>query len=94
MKLRIARKMDPGSWQRLERAARDKRAWRAVYTDDQLRRAERRLERSWRTACPPAADGSRAVSPDFFAANRVQSRRIRQAALRRHRARAMHGAGA
>lgn len=78
MKLRIARKMG----QRFR--CRDKRPWWSIYTDEQYQRAEVRLRRSWSRACPALANGLRSVSPDFFAANRAESRRTRQRALRRH----------
>jgi hypothetical protein len=77
--------MDLGSAGRRARAPIDRRPWWSVYTDEQLQRAERRLLKSWRTRCPAKPDGSRLVSPDFFAANRVQSRHVRQRALLRHR---------
>lgn len=84
MKLRIARKMDTGDWKRRARGIVDKRPWWSVYTDEQLRRAERRLRRSHRTRCPVIA-GVQAVHPDYFAANRVHARHVQQRALRRHR---------
>ncbi len=87
MKLRIARKMDTGDWKRLRRGVHDKRRWWTVYSNDQLLRAERRLRRSWSTRCPVQADGRRNLTPDWFAANRVESRRVRQAVLRRYRIR-------
>jgi hypothetical protein len=83
MKLRIARKIDPGTWDRRARAQRHKRTWWSVYTDDQLRRAARRLRRAWRACCPLQPGGMIAVNEDFFAANRVESRLARQRALRR-----------
>jgi hypothetical protein len=85
VKLRIARKMDLGSWKQWARADRDKRVWWTVYTEEQLRRAELRLRKSWQTRCPVRPDGSRSVSPDFFAANRIESRLARQRAIRRVR---------
>lgn len=87
MKLRIARKMDRGGHHRRAHDDRDKRVWWQVYNVDQLQRAERRLRKSWRTRCPLSAGGSRKVSPDFFASNRVEGRRIRQAVIRRLRRR-------
>jgi hypothetical protein len=81
VKLRIARKMDPRS----ARRAGDKRPWSNVYTDEQLQRAERRLRKSHRTRCPVIDGKFRAVSPDYFAANRVNARHIQQRALRRFR---------
>lgn len=87
MKLRIARKMDRGGVHRRAHDAKDKRPWWSVYTDEQLQRAQRRLERSWRTANPLHPDGGRKTGPDFFAANRVHARRIRQGVIGRLRAR-------
>jgi hypothetical protein len=81
--------MDTGDWRRVKRnesRSPDHRPWWAIYSDDQLLRAERRLAKAWRTRCPLQPDGSRAVNADYFASNRVQSRRQRQAALRRWRA--------
>lgn len=80
MKLRIARKMDqkpphyPGY-------RRDKRVWWKVYTCEQLARAERRLNRSWRSATTVDDNGMRSVTPDFFRMYRVSSRRIRRGAI-------------
>jgi hypothetical protein len=85
MRLRVARKMDRGYWKRRAVDDKDKRTWWRVYTDDQLRRAEIRLRRSWGTRCPVEPDGERALTLDWFAANRVQSRRARQRALRKIR---------
>lgn len=86
MKLRIARKMDRGWWKRRAIDDRDKRPWHSVYTDDQLARAERRLRKSWHThrVVTVNEEGQRVstVTLDWFAANRVNSRRIRQRALR------------
>jgi hypothetical protein len=86
MKLRIARKMDIGNWKRRKHDDRDKRSWWQVYTDDQLRRAMDRLRRSWHTRCPPIhieeGKSVRALVPDFFALNRVESRLVRQRAIR------------
>lgn len=85
MKLRIARKMDTGDWKRRARVRPDKRKWWAVYTDDQLRRAVVRLRRSW-IRCSPVINGYRNVEgTDYFAMNRVESRLVRQRALRRFR---------
>lgn len=85
MKLRIARKMDTGDWKRRARVRSDKRKWWAVYTDDQLRRAVVRLRRSW-IRCSPVINGYRNVEgTDYFAMNRVESRLVRQRALRRFR---------
>lgn len=86
MRLRIARKMDTGSWQQRLRGGKDKRKWWSVYSDDQLQRAVARLRRSW-MRCSPVINGYRNVQgTDYFAMNRVESRLIRQRALRRHRA--------
>ena len=88
MNLRIARKMDMGAHQRRKRDDRDfaKRTWWKVYSLDQLKRAERRLHRSWIRMCPVRHDdegkGYRLLTPDYFAENRVNSRRIRQRTLR------------
>lgn len=81
MKLRIARKMDQGTHAQ-QRARGDKRTWWFVYTDGQLKRAERRLLRSWLTHRPLQADGCRRVHREL-AANRVNSRRVRQRIIRR-----------
>lgn len=87
MKLRIARKMDQRPAWKYPNKRRDTRPWWAVYTCDQLARAERRLKRAWHTACPPFLDDEdrkcRKTNDDFFAMNRVVSRRQRRAALRR-----------
>jgi hypothetical protein len=86
VRLRIARKMDTGSWKR-KRRDHDKRVWWQVYTDEQLQRAKCRLQKSWLRRSP-VVDGMRNVEgTDFFAMNRVESRLIRQRALRRLRAR-------
>ncbi len=70
---------------RIARVRPDKRKWWAVYTDDQLRRAVVRLRRSW-IRCSPVVDGYRNVEgTDYFAMNRVESRLVRQRALRRFR---------
>lgn len=82
MKLRIARKIDPGGWQRRARRGKDKRTWWTVHTDETLRRAVARLRTSWRRLCPLEADGGRRVSEDFFASNRVESILIRQRTIR------------
>lgn len=83
MRLRIARKMDTGSWS--SRRKPDKRKWWTVYSDGQLRIAVRRLRRSW-SRCSPVVDGHRNVEgTDFFAMNRVESRLIRQRAIRESR---------
>lgn len=93
MKLRIARKMDTGGVGSRRLAHGDKRQWWTVYTDDQLRRAEVRLRQSWSRRNPPVGeDRRRNVSPDWFAANRVESRLARQRALRRSR-RILRGLG-
>lgn len=90
MKLRIARKMDTGSWRQRPHRDKDKREWWTVYSDDQLRRAMVRLGRSWRRHSP-VIDGRRNVEgTDFFAMNRVESRLVRQRALRRSRRSAGH----
>lgn len=78
MKLRIARKMDTGSWKQRDRKDKDKRTWWKVYTNDQLQQAMYRLRRSW-SRRNPVIDGWRNVEgTDFFAMNRVESRLIRQ----------------
>jgi hypothetical protein len=68
---------------------RDTRTWWQVYSVDQLRRAERRLRRSWRAhrETSTGSDGRKLWSliPDWFAANRVASRRARQAAILKDR---------
>lgn len=83
MRLRIARKMDQRPPHAYPNRRRDKRVWWMVYSADQLARSEQRLGESWRGACPPLADGTRNLTPDFFAMNRVSSRRIRQATIRK-----------
>lgn len=89
MKLRIARKMDTGGWKQRRRKDREfrKRVWWHVYTDEQLTRAERRLRKSWTTRRVASFDDEGrkmwTLVPDWFAANRVESRLIRQRALRR-----------
>lgn len=89
MRLRIARKMDRGWWKRRAIDDRDKRPWYAVYTDEQLDRAERRLRKSWHThrVVTVNEDGQRSstITLDWYAANRVRTRRIRQGVLRRSR---------
>lgn len=81
VKLRIARKMDQTPRHIAPNRRRDKRTWYLVYNDDQLRRAKKRLSRSWRTRSPIEIDGTRSVGPDFFAYNRVESRLIRQTTI-------------
>jgi hypothetical protein len=82
MKLRIARKMDTGGVGSRRLRKRQKRTWWLVYTHDQLERAERRLRHSWTTHRRPGAEpGTLTLTPDWFAANRVQSRRARQRAV-------------
>ena len=82
MKLRIARKMD-----QKQRKHDDKRPWWYVYSVDQLKRAEMRLQRAWMTACPIhiLSDGrpGRSITNDFYRMNRVRSRRVRLVVLRR-----------
>ncbi len=89
MKLRIARKIDQTPPHVAPNRRRDKRVWWQVYNVDQLRAAERRLRRSWRRLAPMFVhdDGRRGrkTTPDFFAANRVKSRRQRQAAIMEYR---------
>lgn len=80
MNLRIARKMAPPGHR--QRRKRDKRTWWLVYSERQLLDAERRLGRAWRRA-NRCIDGQRKTSPDFFAMNRVCSRRQRQVAIAR-----------
>lgn len=80
MKLRIARKMDMTPKHVAPNRKRDRRVWWRAYSVDQLLNAERRLRRSWSTHSP-VVDGHRNVTPDFFAMNRVHSRRVRQGAI-------------
>ena len=80
MKLRTARKMDQHPPHAYPNKRADKRVWWTVYNVDQLQRAEMRLRRAWQRR-NPSVDGNRKVDPDFFAMNRVESRRIRQAVI-------------
>lgn len=89
MRLRVARKIDRGSWKRRKRDNRDKRVWWATYTDEQLCAAIRRLRRSWVTHRKSSVDSSGRRSwslvPDWFASNRIESRLIRQVTIRNMR---------
>jgi hypothetical protein len=73
VKLRQARKLDP-----LRHPSRKNRPWWTLHSPDTLDRAARRLHRSWArlTRWETDASGrtSRAVTPDWFAGNRCQSR--------------------
>jgi len=73
----------PGSDQRRHP---DKRPWWTVYSENQLLEAELRLGRSWRRANPRTHDDGRQTDPDFFAMNRVRSRRLRQRFIARESA--------
>lgn len=87
MRLRIARKMDRGFWKRRAIDDKDKRTWWAVYRDDQLERALRRLRKSWtsRRTKGYTSDGKLwwSLTDDWFRGNRVESRLIRQRTIRR-----------
>ena len=77
MRLRIARKMDT---KRLR--GRDRRPWWSVYSDHQLAHAEHKLRKRWSRSNPTLDDGGRLTSPDWFMANRIHARLVRQIALR------------